>query len=167
MFFPVNSILKCLRTITWSWITRGIWLVFRGIFVFKYWSYNRDVCVFKLSIVEIEDIKICFTAPSNQNNILRVYDLMNGILMARELLSNIACPIINNQCQNTSVNWIIRLLLSFWCRPKVILLSGGQCIEILSPGTQQRTEHLPQLQCLCQCNLSDDQNSRELKRIKW
>ncbi len=33
-----------------------------------------------------------------------------------------------HSAQNTSVNWIIRLSLSLWCRPKVILLSGGHCI---------------------------------------
>ncbi len=33
-----------------------------------------------------------------------------------------------NSAQNTLVNWIIRLLLSLWCRPKVILLSGGHCL---------------------------------------
>jgi hypothetical protein len=33
-----------------------------------------------------------------------------------------------NRTQNTSVNWIIRLLLSLLCWPKVILLSGGHCI---------------------------------------
>ncbi len=33
-----------------------------------------------------------------------------------------------NSAQNTSVNWIIWLLLSHKCRPKVILLSGGHCI---------------------------------------
>ncbi len=32
-----------------------------------------------------------------------------------------------NRAQNTSVNWIIRLLLSLLCQPKVILLSGGHC----------------------------------------
>ncbi len=32
-----------------------------------------------------------------------------------------------NSTQNTSVNWIIRLLLSLLCWPKVILLSGGHC----------------------------------------
>jgi hypothetical protein len=32
--------------------------------------------------------------------------------------------------QNTSVNWIIRLLLSLLCWLKVILLSGGHCIFI-------------------------------------
>ncbi len=32
-----------------------------------------------------------------------------------------------NSAQNTSVNWIIRLLLSLLCRPKVIPLSGGHC----------------------------------------
>ncbi len=31
--------------------------------------------------------------------------------------------------QNSSVNWIIRLLLSLLCWPKVILLSGGYCIS--------------------------------------
>jgi hypothetical protein len=30
-----------------------------------------------------------------------------------------------NSTQNTSVNCIIRILLSLFCRPKVILLSGG------------------------------------------
>ncbi len=34
--------------------------------------------------------------------------------------------------QNTSVNWIIRLLLSLLCRPNVILLSGGHC-SIIKP----------------------------------
>ncbi len=33
----------------------------------------------------------------------------------------------NNSTLNTSVNWIIRLMLSLLCRPKVILLSGGHC----------------------------------------
>ncbi len=32
-----------------------------------------------------------------------------------------------NRPQNTSVNWILRLLLLLLCRPKVILLSGGHC----------------------------------------
>ncbi len=32
-----------------------------------------------------------------------------------------------NSTQKTSVNWIIRLLLSLSCRPKVNLLSGGHC----------------------------------------
>jgi hypothetical protein len=35
-----------------------------------------------------------------------------------------------NSTQNISVNWIIRLLLSLLCWPKVILLSGGHCISI-------------------------------------
>ncbi len=33
-----------------------------------------------------------------------------------------------DSAQHTSVNWIIRLLLSLLCRPKVIILSGGHCI---------------------------------------
>ncbi len=32
---------------------------------------------------------------------------------------------------NTSVNWIIRLLLSLLCWPKVILLNGGHCTMML------------------------------------
>jgi hypothetical protein len=35
-----------------------------------------------------------------------------------------------NSTQNTSLNWIIRLLLSLLCWLKVILLSGGHCISI-------------------------------------
>ncbi len=35
-----------------------------------------------------------------------------------------------NSTQNTSVNWIIRLLLSLLLWPKVILLNGGHCIFI-------------------------------------
>ncbi len=34
-----------------------------------------------------------------------------------------------NSAQNTSVNWIIRLLLALLCWPKVILLSGGHYIN--------------------------------------
>ncbi len=37
-----------------------------------------------------------------------------------------------NSTQNTSVNWIIRLLLSLLCWPKVILLSGGHCSKKIS-----------------------------------
>ena len=40
-------------------------------------------------------------------------------------------PLYLNSTQNTSVNWIIRLLLSLLCWPKVILLSGGHCITKL------------------------------------
>ncbi len=36
-------------------------------------------------------------------------------------------PLYLNSTQNTSVNWISRLLLSFLCWPKVILLSSGHC----------------------------------------
>ncbi len=36
-----------------------------------------------------------------------------------------------NSTLNTSVNWIIRLLLSLFCWPKVILLSGGHCIGLV------------------------------------
>ncbi len=34
-----------------------------------------------------------------------------------------------NSTQSTSVNWIIWLALLLLCRPKVILLSGGHCIN--------------------------------------
>ncbi len=37
-------------------------------------------------------------------------------------------PLYLNSTQKTLVNWIIRLLLSILCWPKVILLSGGHCI---------------------------------------
>ena len=37
-------------------------------------------------------------------------------------------PLYLNSTQNTSVNWIIRLMLSLLCWPKAILLSGGHCI---------------------------------------
>ncbi len=33
-----------------------------------------------------------------------------------------------NSKQNTSVNWIIRLMLSLLCWPKVIVISGGHCM---------------------------------------
>ncbi len=36
-----------------------------------------------------------------------------------------------NSTQNMSVNWIIRLLLSLLCWPKVILLCGGTVLVIL------------------------------------
>ncbi len=39
-------------------------------------------------------------------------------------------PLCLSISQNMSANWIIWLLLSFLCRPKVILLSGGHCIFI-------------------------------------
>jgi hypothetical protein len=42
-----------------------------------------------------------------------------------------------NSTQNTSVNWIIRLLLSLLCWPKVILLSGGHCISIYDLGSNR------------------------------
>ncbi len=35
-----------------------------------------------------------------------------------------------DSAQSTLVNWIIRLLLSLLCWPKVILLSGGHCIDL-------------------------------------
>ncbi len=47
----------------------------------------------------------------------------NQILMA---------PLYFSNTQNTSVNWIIRLLLSLLCWPKVILLSGGHCSTMWS-----------------------------------
>ncbi len=37
-----------------------------------------------------------------------------------------------NSTQNTSANWIIRLLLSILCLPKMILFSGVHCIFLLS-----------------------------------
>ena len=42
-------------------------------------------------------------------------------------------PFYTNSTQKTSVNWIIRLILhvSLLCWPKVILLSGGHCINKL------------------------------------
>jgi len=36
-------------------------------------------------------------------------------------------PLYLNSTQNMSVNWIIRLSLSLFCWPKVILLSGKHC----------------------------------------
>ncbi len=44
-------------------------------------------------------------------------------------------PLCINSTQNTSVNWIIRLLLSFLYQPKVILLSGEHCIWNKQPFT--------------------------------
>jgi hypothetical protein len=41
-------------------------------------------------------------------------------------------PLCINSTQNMSFNWIIRLLISLLCRPKVILISGGHCILIIS-----------------------------------
>jgi hypothetical protein len=35
-----------------------------------------------------------------------------------------------NCVKNTSVNWIIRLLLSLICRPKLIFWSGGHCRQM-------------------------------------
>ena len=46
-----------------------------------------------------------------------------------------------NSTQNTSVNWIIRLLLSLVCRPKVILLSGGHCISKYSLLFQEYVQY--------------------------
>ena len=39
-------------------------------------------------------------------------------------------PLYLNSAQKTSVNWIIWLLLSLLCWPKLILLSGGHCIIV-------------------------------------
>jgi hypothetical protein len=36
-----------------------------------------------------------------------------------------------SRAQITSVNWIIRLLVSLLCRPKMIPLSGGHCTKLL------------------------------------
>jgi hypothetical protein len=44
----------------------------------------------------------------------------NQIFLSRLYIDN---------AQNTLVNWTIRLLLSLLCRPKVIQLSGGHCID--------------------------------------
>ncbi len=49
-------------------------------------------------------------------------------------------PLFINSTQNTSVNWIIRLLLSLLCQPKVILLSGGHCIKNIHWGFVIRTK---------------------------
>ena len=40
-------------------------------------------------------------------------------------------PLYLNSTQNMLVNWIIRQLLSILCWPKVIILSGGHCINKL------------------------------------
>ncbi len=45
-----------------------------------------------------------------------------------------------NSAQNTLVNWIIRLLLSLVCRPKVILLSGWHCISKYSLLFQENVQ---------------------------
>jgi len=45
-------------------------------------------------------------------------------------------PLCLNSAQNTSVNRIIRLLLSLLCWPKVILLSGGHCNNMWRHSTK-------------------------------
>ena len=46
-------------------------------------------------------------------------------------------PLYLNSTQKPSVNWIIRLMLSLLCWPKVILLSGGHCILVLKCVTAE------------------------------
>jgi hypothetical protein len=60
--------------------------------------------------------------------------LMGSRMMESAAYCNqvLLAQICTNSAQITSVNWIIRLLLSLSCRPKVILLSGGHCIELLT-----------------------------------
>ncbi len=53
------------------------------------------------------------------SRIIRSSAYCNQILLAQLYI---------NGAQNSSVNWIIQLLLSLSCWPKVILLSGGHCI---------------------------------------
>ncbi len=44
---------------------------------------------------------------------------------------NLLAHLYLSSTQNTSVNWIIQLLLSLFCWTKVILLSGGHCTTFL------------------------------------
>ncbi len=74
---------------------------------------------------------ICFTAWLYfYNRLYSTRRLIGSRLIESDAYCNqiLLAQLYINSAQNTSVNWIIRLLLSLLCRSKVILLSGGHCI---------------------------------------
>ena len=54
-------------------------------------------------------------------------------------------PSYKNNIQKTSFNWIIRLLLSLLCWPKVILLSGRHCSSSSSCCCKDKREDVENL----------------------
>ncbi len=77
--------------------------------------------------------------PLSSTSLLLTYFVLFFCYSARSrIIESAACcnqislaSLYINNTQNTSVNWIIRLLLSLLCGLKVILLSGGHYITIL------------------------------------
>jgi hypothetical protein len=85
---------------------------------------------------------LCFFAKHNINGLQRIeIGFSHFKYSARRLIGSrfiesaaycnqkLLALLYNNSTQKTLVNWIIRLLLSLLCRPKVILC-GGHCISI-------------------------------------
>ncbi len=74
--------------------------------------------------------------------VLLVYLMLSPKYNARHLIGSrilksaaywkLLAQLYLNSTQNTSLNWIIRILLSLLCWPKMILLSGGHCTSIYS-----------------------------------
>jgi hypothetical protein len=77
--------------------------------------------------------KSLFNFHFSVTNLYKCYYSVRRLIGSRIIESSAYCnqiflvPLYLNSTQNTSVNWISWLLLSFLCWPKVILLSGGHC----------------------------------------
>ena len=67
----------------------------------------------------------------------------------------ILVPVYLSSEQSTSINWIIRLLSSLLCLPKVILLSGGHCMFSFLAETEEKTGDQVQLGEWCSLRATD------------
>jgi len=73
-------------------------------------------------------VNIYQTLVQPWNNVLGHFAHFRIIESAAYCNQIMLVPLYLNSSQNTFVNWIIQLLLSLLCWPKVIPLSGGHCI---------------------------------------
>ncbi len=82
-------------------------------------KYNyKKVWAFKILRVPYLTIQIYCARRLMESRVIESAAYCSQILLAQ---------LYKNGAQNTSVNWVIRLLLSLLCRSKMIPLSGGHC----------------------------------------
>ncbi len=86
----------------------------------------------------MSEVPHCFFASNEQKKEWKHFShiLFRNLLFERSKSATYCnqislAQVYTNRTQNTSVNWIIRLLLSLLCRPEVILLSGGHCANFV------------------------------------
>ena len=96
----------------------------------------------KIKDLLVLEIQIAITAVSSKIQFLPLNWITDNRINRYYCNQTLLVPHYLNSTQNTSVNWIIRILLSLLYCPKVNLLGGGHCTLKMSFLLQVWRSHL-------------------------